>query len=100
MKRIICILLLFIFYQGACYAQQHHDGHDKIEQLRVTFITKKLELTPVENEKFWPVYNDYTSKQRALRRNLRQSFRNKMNNLTDADAEELYQLDLQTKQAD
>lgn len=30
-----------------------------IQALKVAFITKELELTPDEAEKFWPVYNQY-----------------------------------------
>lgn len=30
-----------------------------IQALKVAFITKELELTPDEAQKFWPVYNQY-----------------------------------------
>ena len=30
-----------------------------IEALKVAFITKELDLTPDEAQKFWPVYNQY-----------------------------------------
>lgn len=30
-----------------------------IEALKVAFISKELELTPDEAQKFWPVYNQY-----------------------------------------
>ena len=31
-----------------------------IEALRVAFISRELELTPEEAQKFWPLYNQYT----------------------------------------
>lgn len=30
----------------------------QLESYRIQFITKKLDLTPAEAEKFWPVYNE------------------------------------------
>jgi hypothetical protein len=73
---------------------------DKVEALRINFITKKLELTSADAEKFWPVYNEYNDKVKAIRKNLRQSYKKKSENLTDKDAEELYYLEIQSKQAE
>lgn len=73
---------------------------DKVEALRVNFISKKLELSTNESEKFWPVYNEYNDKVKAVRKNLRQSFRKAPENLTEKEAEELIQLDLKSKQAE
>lgn len=32
---------------------------EKIQALKIAFITQKLQLTPDEAQKFWPVYNEY-----------------------------------------
>ena len=37
-----------------------------IEALKVAFISKELELTPTEAEKFWPVYNQYSKELKGL----------------------------------
>jgi hypothetical protein len=34
---------------------------EKIQALKIAFITQKLKLTPAEAEKFWPVYNQYNN---------------------------------------
>jgi hypothetical protein len=34
--------------------------------LRIAFISKQLELTPAEAEKFWPVYNKYQGDLRRM----------------------------------
>jgi hypothetical protein len=73
---------------------------DKIEALRMNFISKKLELSINESEKFWPVYNEYNDKLKAIKKNIRQSYKRKSENLTDKDAEELIALELQSKQAE
>ena len=50
-------------------AQKKGGGDDKIQALKIAFITQKLELTTSESQKFWPVYNDYEGEVKKLRRN-------------------------------
>ena len=98
MKFLINILvLLWMVVPLVSFSQ---GDRDKVELLRVGFITKKLELNSSEAEKFWPVYNEYNDKIKAIRKNLRQSFRKRVEPLNEADAEDLYQLDLKSKQAE
>src|SRR4051812_44073751 len=91
------MLLLALFQSPDFFAQK---DRDRIEALRVAFISKRVELTPAESEKFWPVYNEYNDKIKAIRKNLRQSYRKSPDAISDAEAEELYRLDLQSKQAE
>jgi hypothetical protein len=91
----ILIFLAFLFNMSFGVAQP-----DKVEALRVAFISKKVELTTSESEKFWPVYNEYNDKLKAVKRNLRQSYRKSPETLTEKEAEDLYHLDLQSKQAE
>ena len=93
----IIILVSLLFCSGKFLAQ---GPKDKVAELRVSFISKKLELTTAESEKFCPVYNEYNDKIRALKKNLRQSYKKGVDNLTDKEAEDLCQLDLKTKQAE
>lgn len=97
MKVLVKIVILLIMAFKPIYGLAQGD---RVEQLRITFITKKVELTGVESEKFWPVYNEYNDKIKALRKNLRLSYRKRQEPLTEQDAEDLYQLDLKTKQAE
>jgi hypothetical protein len=48
---------------------QKENGHEKIQALKVAFITQKLHLTPSEAERFWPVYNQYDNEIKQLRAN-------------------------------
>ncbi|HXU28797.1 MAG TPA: hypothetical protein VN698_16325 [Bacteroidia bacterium] len=62
-KYILCYLfVLFAFLK--LFPQGSNKG-EKIEALRVAFITKKLNLTADESQKFWPVYNEYQDKLKA-----------------------------------
>ena len=56
------------------------------------YITQRLELTPGEAEKFWPVYREYAEKRRGLRRQLRETHRD------EANEEKLLELDLKIQQ--
>jgi hypothetical protein len=99
MKSVLHIVLFAFLFLETGYVLGQPDK-DKVEALRVAFISKRLELSGSESEKFWPVYNEYNDKIKAIKKNLRQSYRRKMEPLTEKEAEELYILDLQSKQAE
>jgi hypothetical protein len=42
---------------------------ERIEALRIAFISQRLNLTPEEAERFWPIYNQYHSELKTLRNN-------------------------------
>ena len=60
MKKYLLILLLG-FTSFFVKAQDDNPGQraEKIQALKIAFITQKLDLTPDEAQKFWPVYNRY-----------------------------------------
>ena len=55
------INLLFAFlFSTVVLAQQDRDElKDRVESYRIGFLTDRLELTPEESEKFWPVYREF-----------------------------------------
>ena len=99
MKSLFKIVVLCCLFLCPGYSVAQGDK-DKVEAIRVSFISEQLKLTTNESEKFWPVYNEYNDKVKAVRKNLRQSFKKAPDELTDKDAEDLYQLDLRSKQAE
>lgn len=53
--------------------------NQRIEALKIEFISRKLDLSPDEAEKFWPIYNNYQKEMNQLfreRRALRMRQRN------------------------
>lgn len=44
------------------------DREEKIDRLKIAFITTELALTSSEAEKFWPVYNELEAKIKELRK--------------------------------
>ena len=64
--------LLLLFTLGSFLvlnAQKRGGGDDKVQALKIAFITQKLDLTSAEAQKFWPVYNDYDGEVKKLRKN-------------------------------
>jgi hypothetical protein len=99
MKRLFKIFILSCLFLWSGYSLAQGDK-DKVEAIRYNFISEKLKLTTSESEKFWPVYNEYNDKIKAVRKNLRKSLKKAPDELSDVEAEELYQLDIKTKQAE
>lgn len=69
MKEILLTLTISICLSTGLAAQHHsHDENDDyIRSLKIAHITEKLQLTPAESEKFWPIYNEYRNKSHERR---------------------------------
>ena len=59
---ILCWLTLPAFSQGQ--QQQPGPGPGVLETMKIGYITQRLNLTPQEAEKFWPIYRQYAAEKR------------------------------------
>jgi hypothetical protein len=92
------LLLVLVSITAFVKAQEDVIANEKkqqgIDALKVAFISKELELTPDEAQKFWPVYNQYAKELKttinhgndALDRdekllNLRKSYKDQFSNV-------------------
>lgn len=70
MKTIFTFLIALIGFTGIALAQEQPQPdpkqEEKIQALEIAFISRKLELTPDEAQRFWPVYNDYKKDMRQV----------------------------------
>lgn len=64
-------LLLIFTFLGVAISSVPAQGRmdEKIQALKIAFITEKLQLTAGEAQQFWPVYNTYEKEIEDLRRN-------------------------------
>jgi hypothetical protein len=65
MKKNIFLLIIILTFTGQVLKAQEDDHKDRWERIRsekVAFLTDKLELTPTEAQKFWPIYNELETK--------------------------------------
>ena len=68
MKKILFILLFSAFSSPLLAQPPAGDPRheEKVQALEIAFISRKLELTPDEAQKFWPIYNEYKRDMRQL----------------------------------
>ncbi|MFK7797089.1 MAG: hypothetical protein AB8E82_06520 [Aureispira sp.] len=66
--RMIVFSLLFVSFSFSSMAQRGAAKRERIQALKVAFITEELQLTSEQAKDFWPVYNQLESELRALRR--------------------------------
>ncbi len=73
---------------------------EKLEALRIAFVTKELNLTSAEAQTFWPVYNEYQDKTEAARKAFRQQYKKNVdiNALTEKEAESYIAAEIELKQ--
>lgn len=67
-------IFLSLMITTAAFGQdpgEDKEKDDKIEALKVGFITKELNLTSTEAEKFWPLYNEMEGKMKEIRQTCR-----------------------------
>ncbi|MBK8848321.1 MAG: hypothetical protein IPO27_17990 [Bacteroidetes bacterium] len=68
--KLISWILLAISIAHVAIAQDEKPGkrEEKIEQFKIAFLTSRLNLTSDEAQKFWPVYNQFSSELKNLRK--------------------------------
>ena len=67
MKRLTIILVLVLMGSGVM-AQKKNNAQEKIRAAKIALITERLGLTPDQAQRFWPLYNEFTSKRGELRK--------------------------------
>lgn len=70
MKKLITAIFFLFLHTYICSAQS--DLNDprlsRLEAIKVAFLTRELNLSPDEAQKFWPVYNNYFEELKKARK--------------------------------
>lgn len=87
--KIIFTIVLAVLFCSITIAQprEKRDREERIESMRIAFITDRLELSPTESQQFWPLYNELQDKKRALKDKADRP--DSIENITDAEADKL-----------
>jgi hypothetical protein len=99
MKKYIIILTLFLSVLNS-FGQAKKESSEKVKALKVAFLTQELQLTSMEAEKFWPLYNKHRERLDSLRNIGRAAIKNKikevgdLNNLEESEAKKFVLLRL------
>lgn len=74
MKKLL-ILFATVLMGTAQFAQAQEDldpdKRERLEALKVAYLTKELDLSPQEAQQFWPLYNEMEAKMKAIRKQRR-----------------------------
>lgn len=73
MKKItpyLTVILLFLSITAFAQRPSQQIDPEKLQAARIAFITTRIELTPEQAEKFWPIFNQYTESREVSMRQL------------------------------
>jgi hypothetical protein len=59
MKHYFITCFILILCIGSSFAQSQDTRFQQIETAKIAYISKQLELTPSEAQRFFPIYNEY-----------------------------------------
>ena len=91
----------FIAISIAQPGPKHEQKKEKVEAMKIGFITQQMDLTPEEAQKFWPVYNQMNNEIETLRKERKLSRENAKETfdvMTDADIEKLINDEMASRQ--
>lgn len=68
MQKIFTLLVFSFAVSMAALAQENPKNEaGRLEAFKIAYLTKKLNLSPEEAQRFWPVYNKYQQELRSAR---------------------------------
>ena len=65
-KYLLIFIFSFLCSRGPLLAQSTATK-DKLEAIKIGFLTERLDLTPTQAAGFWPMYNEYSSKRKDIK---------------------------------
>lgn len=74
MRKIVISSLFFLLSFNSIWSQEQAptgELRQRLEAMKVAFITEKTGLTPKQAQSFWPLYNVYQKEQKAVRQKYR-----------------------------
>ncbi len=98
-------LLLCLMASTALFAQKPGGrppgDRENIESLKIAFLTRKLNLSPEEAQKFWPVYNKFSDELKNIREermNRMKDTRENFDQMPDKDVEKIIDAEITSRQ--
>jgi hypothetical protein len=85
------IILISIFLLTGIFKSSAQDD-DKIDNLKISFFTKELDLSKQEAQEFWPIYNFHSEKYENLKDNKWRSIIKRLKKVDELSEEEANKL--------
>lgn len=99
MKKIQLLLPSLLLVSSIALAQPGQvdkmnkgERKEKVEAMKIAYLTSKLELSPTEAQQFWPVFNEFEDKIQAIRQSRRKDSREGQDNLDQLSDKEVESL--------
>ena len=90
MKRSkVMFVSILLFVSTSVFTQPQGPVREKVETMKVGFLTERLNLTTEEAKIFWPVYNKYQDELETLRKSRRENLMNAKRNFDEMDDREI-----------
>ena len=91
MKKIMFLLIIILTFT-VIRTEAQNSNLEKLNNYKIGFFTKKINLTSAEAEKFWPAYNDFQSQRNNIQLekvSINRDFNLNENSLSDSQLEEM-----------
>lgn len=90
MKKTLFIPVMLLALAAAGQPGKTRPSQERIESMKIAYLTERLDLNPEEAKQFWPVYNQYQNALEEMRKKHRQERDVKnMESLADKDVEKM-----------
>ena len=102
-KYWITTVLLLLLIAPATAMAQPGDRQERLEAIKIAYLTRELNLSPEEARQFWPLYDKYQDELRELRESTRLDMleaRMNFKDLSDQEVEAMLNTFLDSKQAE
>lgn len=96
-SKVGILLFTILFMSLATFAQNRKI--EKVQALKVAFITEKVHLSSSQAERFWPVYNRYENDVRRTRQQFWKSSDQNKSNVSREEARKLIENNLDYQEA-
>ena len=96
---LITFLILGFMAMFSTLSAQNKAAMQKIESARIALITDRLGLSPEQAQRFWPIYNEYSTQRRQLRSQLTEARKGiDPQTLTEQQSQQMMNLRFEVKQ--
>lgn len=73
MKKLNLIVAVLISTIAFAQPEDFKKKKEKMDAMRIAFITEEVELTSEEAQVFWPIFNEMSEKEHALKKDIMES---------------------------
>ena len=67
MKKVYFVIFFLLSCTYICTAQPPPPNGQRVEAIKVAYITGQLNLSPEEAQRFWPLYNSFSNEVKVAR---------------------------------